>query len=463
MSSSRLAPFALGLAFACGGAGAGTPPGPVHPGAERQLDPVLAQLVEQRVRAVDEDPGDAERHALLGLVYEANHLWAEARASFANARTLEPGVAVWPLHEALAAERLGAADEAADLLAKTSEDFSYFAPLHHRLGHLLLELGELERAEGALRRAVALEPNLAETHASLGDLLLRQGAADEARASLERALALDPAYGAAHFLHGRALVATGETLAGRAAMERGAGASMRILGDELGDRGRTYVAVPGIALQLALDLRAAGQLERAEQQLEHMLSLWPDDVRAHVNLAVIRMDRGDLDGALARLEDARTAHPSEPLVFVNLAGCLLRLGRPIEALASAARAVSLDPERAQAHFLHGEAARALDDPGVAVASLERAVELAPEAFAFRTSLAGVYQRLGRGEDARAEYEALCRLLPVHWQPRVDLFHACVRLGDREGARAAMESAAELGPGQPAVGELAREYDAVWGD
>ena len=93
------------------------------------------------MRAVDLDPADPERHGRLGLVYEANHLWEEARASFANARALDPGSAVWPLHEALAAEQLGDLDGAVELLAARADDFSYFAPLHHRLGHLLLEQG----------------------------------------------------------------------------------------------------------------------------------------------------------------------------------------------------------------------------------------------------------------------------------------------------------------------------------
>ena len=62
----------------------------------------------------------------------------------------------------------------------------------------------LARAVDAARRAVALEPELAEAHASLGYVLAGAGLSDEALKAASRAVALEPGYWAHHFRLGHA-------------------------------------------------------------------------------------------------------------------------------------------------------------------------------------------------------------------------------------------------------------------
>ena len=60
------------------------------------------------------------------------------------------------------------------------------------LGFRYMEVGDLDRAETALRRYAELEPDAANPHDSLGDLYRRQGKLDLAAQEYETALSLDP-------------------------------------------------------------------------------------------------------------------------------------------------------------------------------------------------------------------------------------------------------------------------------
>ena len=62
----------------------------------------------------------------------------------------------------------------------------------------------LARAVDAARRAVALEPELAEAHATLGYVLTGAGLSDDALKAASRAVALEPGYWAHHFRLGHA-------------------------------------------------------------------------------------------------------------------------------------------------------------------------------------------------------------------------------------------------------------------
>ncbi len=72
------------------------------------------------------------------------------------------------------------------------------------LGDLLLH-GDRPEAEGYLKRALELDPNLAMVHASLGILRVREGKLDEARKSLERAVAANSQNYLIHYYYAFAL------------------------------------------------------------------------------------------------------------------------------------------------------------------------------------------------------------------------------------------------------------------
>ncbi|MGH9382405.1 MAG: hypothetical protein ACRD2Z_17620 [Thermoanaerobaculia bacterium] len=55
---------------------------PVVPENLERLDPAVRALVQEELAEVRAAPGDGQHHGRLGLVYEANLLWEEAREAF---------------------------------------------------------------------------------------------------------------------------------------------------------------------------------------------------------------------------------------------------------------------------------------------------------------------------------------------------------------------------------------------
>jgi Flp pilus assembly protein TadD len=68
------------------------------------------------------------------------------------------------------------------------------ADLHNDLGNVLCDLGRREEAELSYRRAIELDPKLAHPHNGLGSLLREIGRPTEAEQSHRRAIEVDPNY-----------------------------------------------------------------------------------------------------------------------------------------------------------------------------------------------------------------------------------------------------------------------------
>ena len=81
------------------------------------------------------------------------------------------------------------------------------------------QLGRLEQAERALRRANELNPNHADVRHNLGFVLLRRGALEEARLQLEKAREFNPANSDIRFQLANALRRLGETAAAQQEFE----------------------------------------------------------------------------------------------------------------------------------------------------------------------------------------------------------------------------------------------------
>ena len=83
------------------------------------------------------------------------------------------------------------------------------APVHHRLGTLLLEQYRVAEALGHLEQTVRLDPEAAFYHVSFGRALEQEGRRTEAVAHYREGLRLDPRWYTAHRDLGRALVVDG--------------------------------------------------------------------------------------------------------------------------------------------------------------------------------------------------------------------------------------------------------------
>ncbi len=140
--------------------------------------------------------------------------------------------------------------------------------------------------------------------------------------------------------------------------------------------------VPPKALTLyeqAVSSMAAGNTVDAELRFKEFLLQYPDYPGAHVNLAIIFMDRGDLQAAENSLTDALIIDPGHPVALNQLGMLQRKQGKFLEAESAYLRAVTANPDYALAHYnlgvLNDLYLRRLDD---ALMHYERYQELAGE-------------------------------------------------------------------------------------
>ncbi len=280
-------------------------------------------------------------------------------------------------------------------------------------GLALTELGDLEGAVDAFRRAIPLDPEPPKGELNLSRALFNLGEVQEA---------LDHA----------------EVVAREAAQYPG---MLQLLGDLLLDFDQIEMAVPVLEQLLAVEpedietrnslgliMAGKGRLEAARVQFEAIVQIDPTFAGAHLNLGMIALQQGQGDAALeaaaAHFFSAVTHDPSLATAHLNLALANLHLGRTSEAISGLRRTLELEPDQPDvldqlAWLLIDVPDPALRNPGEAVVLAERACALTqyrePELLA---TLAAAHA--GTGDTARAATVARQAINIARGQGRMDL-------------------------------------------
>ena len=202
----------------------------------------------------------------------------------------------------------------------------------------------LEAALAAARRAVELDPDLAEGRAAAGFALAYGDRFEEARGHFERALEIGPASWEAHFLYGRACWAQGDMIRAAELFAR----ATEIAPDD-------YQA-PALAVQ---PLEESGQPERAVrfarvavERARLRVERHPDDGRALYMGAIALQRLGEHERALEWARRAAETAPPEDVLDPLQPRLLLRArGRPRQS---------------------SRAARAMREPGGRISRVDRA-------------------------------------------------------------------------------------------
>ncbi len=189
----------------------------------------------------------------------------------------------------------------------------------------------LRQADIASKKALALEPDLAEAHVARGLAVSLRKQFDEAEQEFDTAMKLDPKLFEAPYWYGRALQSAGKFEDAVKMFERASHL-----------RPEDYQA-PGFAAQAygslgLVDERDVG-LRRALKLMEDRLELNPDDARA-ANLAAAFLARlGDLTKAVEYADRSLAIDPDDPMLLYNVSCTYVALGRHEDALNCLERAV----------------------------------------------------------------------------------------------------------------------------
>jgi TolB-like protein/Tfp pilus assembly protein PilF len=189
----------------------------------------------------------------------------------------------------------------------------------------------LDSADAASRKALELDPDLAEAHASRGFAFSLSRRYAEARQEFETAIQLNPKLYEAHYFYARASFQEGK-------LEE----AVRHYEDAAGVRPEDYQAL----LLMTAGLKALGRdteafdaMRQGLQVIERHLELNPDDARALYLGAGALIQLGDQRRGLEFTKRAFAIDPEDSGVLYNVACNYAQLGQPEEALACLEKAI----------------------------------------------------------------------------------------------------------------------------
>jgi len=442
------------LLYACGGSD--PLPANLAPADLSRLDPNVAALVERQMTRIVSHPGNAASYAKLGMIYEANTLWPDARRAYAAAVELEPSSTWWRFHLAVATRNAGDLEEALRLLQNLGAGHPELAPVQQRLGEALTETGELAGAAAAYRRVIDMKPGLPEGYHGLGEVRILERDYTAARILLERAVALDPNYRAPRYALGLAYRGLSLLEEAQREMSRGVDALPRYLTDPLTSKINEYaVNLPARRNRAATVLRN-GRPDQAALLLEQVLNEQPGNTTDLNNLAIAYMHMGRFEQAQARLEEARLIAPEKFSTWLNLSALATRAGDPNAAVAYAKAAVERAPEMAQTHVALAMAEAELGHLERTAASLERALQLDARDPQTNGMLAEVYVQLGRPDLAEEHFKSVLVIRPDSLTAVLNLGRLYLQQARPDMADKMLARANELAPGNARVTAFERE-------
>jgi tetratricopeptide (TPR) repeat protein len=259
--------------------------------------------VERARVLVAAKPNDPDRLFTLGLALAEQDVGGAIK-TFRRVLELAP-------RHVLARYNLALVLRRADRLAEALDELGHALAIeprpeiHYTLGVIYWHQGDLDRAAGALRAAVAADPRYADAHYTLGAVLKARRDWAGAAASLRHAIALRPDLPAAHYTLGQVL---------------------QLSGDESG--ARTHLA-------------EAERLRR-RAQFEQEAGVW-------TAVGTQKLHSGNAAGGLDLFRRAAAVFDAYAPAHYQMGVALRRLGQPEAARAAFARARQLNPSLVPPH------------------------------------------------------------------------------------------------------------------
>jgi TolB-like protein/class 3 adenylate cyclase/Tfp pilus assembly protein PilF len=341
-----------------------------------------AQARQLWEKAVALDPQYAEAYAFLGWTY-----WTE-----------------WIFRWSAAPQNLERAFE----LAQQAIALDDFLPRAHSLVsnvYALKQQYDPAVAEG--ERAIALDPNNADSYAFQAQALNFAGRPEEALWMVEQAMRLNPHYPPLYLFE----LGWAYRLIGRYAE------AVTMLKEFISQSpnfppAHFHLAASYVqqwAFQHSPDSRILEQALAAAQRLLALNDSFPP---GHQNLGYVYLWQKQYEQALAETERAVALGPNEAFGYALLAEVLSRVGKAEEALEAAEQALHLKPLTVDAHLDSVGAAYDLaGKPEKAIAPLKQFLSRYPNILGAHLTLAAVYSELGKEAEARAEAAEVLRINP----------------------------------------------------
>jgi len=287
--------------------------------------------------------------------------------------------------------------------------------VHYELGLVLSRLGQTDGAITALRRAVALKPEMADAWRALGDQLTGADA-DNAYAQQIKASTQDP-----------------RLLAAAAALcENDIPRAEMLLREHLKSYPTDVAAIRMLA-EVAARLR---RYNDAEKLLERCLELAPSFLAARHNYALVLHRQNKFVEALREVDTVLATDPRQPASESLKAAILARIGEMDGAIAIYERVLAAFPQQAKLWMSYGHALKTNGREADSISAYEQSLALSPGLGEAYWSLANLKTR----RFTPAQLEAMRTQLARSDLNEEDRYHLHFALGKAlEDARQYAES------------------------
>lgn len=342
-------------------------------------------------------------------------------------------------------------------------------------------MGNLQKAEGAARKALALAPRDPGPLRSLVDIYLSQKRFGDAKPYLARLAALEPRNPAVRLTLGQIEAQTGNL----SAAEKHFRAAAQLSPDDPGIR-RSLIA-------LYLALKKPDDVLREQKELARLL---PQNARAQFDLGIRLAQANRVKEALAAFEKAARLDPSNDLAVRNIARLQTQTGQTAAAVETYRKILAKDKDDSEANFALGmEAYRKKSWPaaeryfrvaassargpqqisarinlGLSLANqpgedkaaearsqFEKALEADPRNAVAYAQLAALQSRAGKWRDAADTYRRWTEADPKNPEAFSALGMAAMFSGDRDTQLYAYQRLYALKPDDTSRASLAQAY------
>jgi adenylate cyclase len=275
------------------------------------------------------------------------------------------------------------------------------------LGTVYVQKQQYDQAVAEDERAIALDPNNADSYVRQAQTLNFAGKPEEALRALEQAMRLNPRYPPLYLLQlGHAYQLTGRYAEAIATLKEAISRSPNFLPFH------EVLAVSYWLQWLSQQSPAAQTLAPAVAAAQRALALNDSFPRSHIHLGSIYLYQQQYDQALAEMERAAALASNEAETYAGLAEVLSHMGRTEDALEAVAQALRLKPFMADGHLASvGTAYAVAGRYEEARTVLQRYLSRYPNILPVHLMLAAVYSELGKDAEARAEVAEVLRLNP----------------------------------------------------
>jgi len=380
--------------------------------------------------ALEKDPSNAEAMYWLASAHHELKEYEEAIRCFKRTMEMNPRDLRAANDIGNAYRTLGRHEEAMaayrDAIRKRDGDYAF---TWRNVGLLEEELGNLENAVDAYRKAAEQDPDWALPRLNLGRLLYRMKRYAEAVEALEEAAALEEGNPENHYELARALH------------------DLKRYGDAAAAARRALEIRPDHSeaqTQLARSLWYGGDREAAMAAVEKAVALgapigWPHNVKGYFLMEMERYEE-----AIGQFEKALEIEPGYAAAMTNMGETYYRMRRYGEALSAYNKAAAMPAPQHRTFCRKALVCNRLKRYWEALEAAEKAIELSPTCSASYRHKGKALLNLGKFERARTALEESLELNENDETTHYLLGTTCLALGDREGAREQYRALLKMG-------------------